>query len=59
MVRNVLKNVKSGVLRRINVIFQIGQKNLDSLIGRTAHILFLENQQLMKAILYTEPELLS
>jgi hypothetical protein len=44
MVRNLLKNVKSGVLRRINVIFQIGQKSLDSLIGRTAHIMFLENQ---------------
>jgi hypothetical protein len=44
MVKNILKNVKSGVIRRINVIFQIGQKNLDSLIGRTAHIMFLENQ---------------
>jgi hypothetical protein len=26
MVKNLLRNVKSGVLRRINVIFQIGQK---------------------------------
>jgi len=59
MVRNVLRHVKSGVLRRINVIFQIGKNNLDSLIGRTAHILFLENQDLMRAILYTEPELLA
>jgi hypothetical protein len=59
MVRNLLKNVKSGVLRRVNVVFQIGQKSLDSLIGRTAHIMFLENQELMKAILYTEPELLN
>lgn len=53
MVKNILRNVKSGVIRRINVVFQIGQKNLDSLIGRTAHIMFLENQELMRAILYT------
>ena len=53
MVRNILRHVKSGVLRRVNVIFQIGKSNLDSLIGRTAHILFLENQELMRAILYT------
>ena len=59
MVRNVLKNVGSGVLRRINVVFKIGEKNLDSLIGRTAHIMFLENQDLMRALLYTEPDLLA
>lgn len=59
MVKNTLRNVGSGVLRRINVEFQIGQKNLDSLIGRTAHIMFLESQELMRAILYTEPELLA
>lgn len=59
MVENILKNVKSGVLRRINVFFEIGEKNLDSLIGRTAHIKFLESQELIKAILYTEEGLLS
>ena len=41
MAKNILRNVKSGVLRRINVLFKINQKNLDSLIGRTAHIMFL------------------
>ena len=59
MVKNVLKFVKSGCLRRINVLFDIGDRNLDSLIGRTAHILFLECQDLMKSILYSEPELLA
>jgi hypothetical protein len=59
MAKNLMKNIGSGVLRRVNVIFKIGQKNLDSLIGRTAHIMFLENQELMKAFLYTEPDLLS
>lgn len=41
MVNNILKNVKSGVLRRIHVLFQIDSNNIDSLIGRTAHIKFL------------------
>ena len=59
MVKNLLRNVKSGSLRRVSVLFQIGERNLDSLIGRTAHILFLESQDLMKAILYTEPDLLA
>ena len=57
MTKNILKNVKSEVLRRVNVLFKINQKNLDSLIGRTAHIMFLENYYLMKALLYTEPNL--
>lgn len=57
MVKNILKNVKSEVLRRVDVLFKISQKNLDSLIGRTAHIMFLENHDLMKALLYTEPNL--
>ncbi len=59
MVKNILRHVKSGVLRRINVIFNIQKINFDSVVGRTAHILFLENQDLMRAILYTEPELLA
>ena len=59
MVKNILRHVKSGVLRRINVIFNIQKINFDSMVGRTAHILFLDNQDLMRAILYTEPELLA
>lgn len=57
MVRNILRNIKSRVLRRISVVFKIEQKNLDSLIGRTAHIMFLESHELMKAILFTEPDI--
>lgn len=59
MVKNALKFVKSGVLKRVNVLFDIAERSLDTLIGRTAHILFLESQELMKAILYSEPELLA
>jgi hypothetical protein len=42
MVKNILRNVKKSALNRVNVTFTINNKNLDSLIGRTAHILFLE-----------------
>lgn len=47
MVRNLLLNIPLKVLYRIDVNFQIQETNLDSLIGRTAHILFLENEELM------------
>eukprot|EP00347_Sterkiella_histriomuscorum_P005091 403357933 len=50
MVNNLMKDVSAEVLYRIDVNFQIQETNLDSLIGRTAHILFLENEELMKMI---------
>lgn len=54
-----MRDIQSGCLRRIDVTFDIGERSLDSFIGRTAHILFLENQELMKALIYTEPGLLA
>lgn len=48
MVNNLLKNVTIDVLYRLDVNFDITETNIDSLIGRTAHILFLENEELMK-----------
>lgn len=41
MVKNILKNVREESLHRVDVNFTINTKNLDALIGRTAHILFL------------------
>ena len=38
MARNILGNIPADVLYRIDVDFRISEKNLDSLIGRTAHI---------------------
>ncbi len=38
MARNILSNLPIDVLYRIDVDFRISEKNLDSLIGRTAHI---------------------
>lgn len=59
MVRNILKNVKPGRLRRLDVAFKIEETNIDSLIGRTAHILFLENAELIKTIIYTHQSMFS
>jgi len=42
MARNILGNLPIDVVYRIDVDFRISEKNLDSLIGRTAHIQFLE-----------------
>jgi len=43
MVRNILEGVKEEALHRVRVNFTIGGTSIDSMIGRTAHILFLEN----------------
>ena len=38
MARNILSNLPIDVLYRMDVDFRISEKNLDSFIGRTAHI---------------------
>jgi hypothetical protein len=48
MVNNLLSGVPIDVLYRLDVNFQISETNLDSLIGRTAHILVLESEELMR-----------
>jgi hypothetical protein len=48
MVNNLLSTVPIDVLYRLDVNFQISETNLDSLIGRTAHILVLESEELMR-----------
>jgi hypothetical protein len=50
MVQNVLGSIPIEVLYRLDVNFNIEESNLDAMIGRTAHILFLENAELMKMI---------
>jgi len=42
MARNILGNLPIDVLYRMDVNFRITDKNLDAMIGRTAHIQFLE-----------------
>ncbi len=55
MAYNILSKIDRGNIRRIDVNFHIPEKNLDSFIGRTAHIQFLENIPLMN-ILFTSIE---
>ena len=51
MVNNILGRCNTlEVMYRLDVNFNIEENNLDSMIGRTAHILFLENEDLMKMI---------
>lgn len=42
MAQNILGSIPADVLYRIDVDFRIEETNLDSFIGRTAHIQFLE-----------------
>jgi Putative serine esterase (DUF676)/Protein FAM135 len=59
MTRNLLSGINVEALYRVDINFRIPEKNLDTLIGRAAHIQFLENQALMKMIIYRYPDLFS
>ena len=49
MVNNIFSKCNYlDVLYRLDVNFNIEETNLDSVIGRTAHILFLENEELLR-----------
>jgi hypothetical protein len=52
MAVSLLGNLKTKMLYRLDVNFQLKDKGVDSWIGRTAHIQFLECQPLMKMIVY-------
>ena len=59
MTRNLLGSMNVENLYRLDINFRIPEKSLDTLIGRAAHIQFLENQTLMKMIIYRYPDLFS
>lgn len=44
MAHNLLGEAAVDVLYRLDVNFHIEETSMDSIIGRTAHILFLENE---------------
>lgn len=54
MVSNILGNQP---IHRIDVNFNVKTKNLDSFIGRTAHINLIVQQSLFKIIKFTIPDL--
>jgi hypothetical protein len=47
---NSLLAKSPDVLYRLDVNFNIEETNLDSVIGRTAHLLFIENKDLMRML---------
>lgn len=59
MTRNLLAGMNVEALYRLDINFRMPEKSLDTLIGRAAHIQFLENQTLMKMIIHRYPELFS
>jgi len=52
MAKNILSSVAAQCIYRIDVNFKMAQKNIDTMIGRAAHIQFLENQVFMKMLVY-------
>jgi hypothetical protein len=52
MIRNIWEPVKQEGVFRFDVNFSIQEKNLDAVIGRAAHIRFLECQPIMKMIMH-------
>lgn len=51
MAHNMLDKSNLQTIYRLDVNFNIEESNLDSMIGRKAHILFLENEDLFKMII--------
>ena len=43
MATRILSNLKTNIVYRIDINNIIPEKNLDSFLGRTAHILFLDD----------------
>merc|ERR1719436_1608748 len=52
MVRNIWGPVRPECVIRFDVNFVLPEKNLDSFIGRAAHIQFLECQPIMKMLVH-------
>jgi pimeloyl-ACP methyl ester carboxylesterase len=52
MTKNILGGLSTNNLYRIDVNFKINESNLDTMIGRAAHIRFLESQPLIRMLLY-------
>lgn len=53
MLRSLLDPVKAERLIRLDVDFHIPETNIDTVIGRTAHIQFIESQPLMRMLVQT------
>jgi len=52
MTTNIMNNINANALHRVDVNFAITDTTLDSVIGRAAHIRFLECKSLIRMLLY-------
>ena len=52
MAEALTSGIKGGRLHRLDVSFYIKERTLSSLIGRAAHIMFLDSHTLMKTIMF-------
>eukprot|EP00927_Polykrikos_kofoidii_P064416 TRINITY_DN5960_c0_g1_i2.p1 TRINITY_DN5960_c0_g1~~TRINITY_DN5960_c0_g1_i2.p1 ORF type:complete len:621 (-),score=119.99 TRINITY_DN5960_c0_g1_i2:127-1989(-) len=53
MVRSILGRLNHETVTRADVNFHIPERNFDTVIGRAAHIQFIDNQLLMRMFLHT------
>ena len=56
MATRILESVSPAQVCRLDVSFKVAQKTLNSLIGRTAHIEFLENEGFLRLLAFGYPE---
>lgn len=59
MANNLLGKLTKNSLKRLDCNFVINESNLDSFIGRTAHIQFLDNQNFMRTLFFGNIDILS
>lgn len=52
MAANIISQIKANELYRVDVAFNIKKSDINSLIGREAHLQFLESEALMKLFAY-------
>jgi len=57
MMHNIIASLPAESLHRVDVNFSLDQAGLDRVIGRAAHIQFLENSALMRTLVFGFPEL--
>lgn len=55
MADSLQDKIKNANLYKIDIGFNINKNNVSSFIGRTAHIMFLQNEILMKIFVYRYP----
>jgi len=50
MVKHLMTKLKVDVLYRADINFNIGNSSINSMLGRTAHFLFLDDEEAIKML---------